>query len=188
MVTFVVLKSCWMWLTVYLVGCFLCLVFCPNSPNYQKTVQEVRLNDIWQKGGLALLVDHCYDVISNVSFPLELCYRRGEERVTACGRRILWITDVGWSHTLTDLLWVPLCERQLGCHVKHDFSSLKWSEEGFTSCLTMKNIQSSFEAEANEEELTIEIHPLDVTSKKRTDFTQWSLAAELCRPKLTETL
>lgn len=55
----------------------------------------------------------------------------------------------------TDLLWVPFCERQFGCHVKHDFPSLKRSEEGLTSCLTMENIQSSSEAEGNEEELTI---------------------------------
>lgn len=57
----------------HLVGRFLCVVFGPNPPNYQETVQEVRLDHIWQKGGLALLVDHRYNVIPNVSFPLELC-------------------------------------------------------------------------------------------------------------------
>lgn len=49
--------------------------------------------------------------------------------------------------TVTDLLWVTLCERQFGCDMEHDFSPMKGSEDGFTSCLTMTHIQSSSEPE-----------------------------------------
>lgn len=45
-------------------------LFAPNPLHHHKTVQEVRLDDITQKGGLALLVDQSYYVIANVSFSL----------------------------------------------------------------------------------------------------------------------
>lgn len=54
----------------HLVRSFTCLLPLLNPPNHQKTVQEVRLDNIRQKRGLALLVDQSYNVITNVSFPL----------------------------------------------------------------------------------------------------------------------
>lgn len=67
-------------------ACSLCVVFRPNPANHQEAVQEVRLDHIWHKGGLALLVDHRYNVVTNVSFPLELCGERkgGEEVSRSC--------------------------------------------------------------------------------------------------------
>ncbi len=52
--------------------------------------------------------------------------------------------------TVTDLLWVSLCERQFSCDMEHDFSPLKGSEDCFTSCLTMTDIQSSSEPKEGE--------------------------------------
>lgn len=41
-----------------------------NPSNHQKTVQEVRLDNIRQKRGFSLLVDQSYDIVTNVSLPL----------------------------------------------------------------------------------------------------------------------
>lgn len=54
----------------YLICCSTCFLLPLNPPDDNKTVKEVRLDNIRQKGGLALLADQSYDVITDVPFSL----------------------------------------------------------------------------------------------------------------------
>lgn len=65
----------------------------------------------------------------------------------------LWAVNhksrINWD-SVTDLLWVALCERQFSWDMEHDFSPMKGSKDCFTSSLTMTHIQASSEPEKRE--------------------------------------
>lgn len=54
----------------HLVRSSVCLLLPLNPPDHQETVEEVRLDNIREKRGAALLVDQSHNVITDVSFSL----------------------------------------------------------------------------------------------------------------------
>lgn len=75
------------------------------------------------------------------------CTTKGEQREKCV--RVLCGESWGQNGhvTLTDLLGVTVCERQLSCNMKHYFSPMKGSVDCLTSCLTVTHIQTSSEPE-----------------------------------------